>query len=1451
MASLLGWIGDKAKRLEAQVNPFDHGATYSNPNPQPPQQNQPARPAGPGLSQRVANFLGGIPNVHLNGLTDIRDLWNGSYIDRANARAAGEPVAPVNPVTIGDVGHHIPLLKQGIDFANRQDANNPNGNPVDFIKDFVPSIFKTGAHYAPYAVPEAGIVKAGEGAGIATRLAAKGANNFVPAAGASVLDQVVEGNRNPGDIAKNAAVTGLVNAGLSELPMVRNVLKRPGEGLPVVPEPRPAGVTELPGSAPAAGPAPQMIVPQTPAHVRQAAEDMLAAIHPHNDQFGLHLTDLGQALGEDVSHGPIKGLDRLAEKAHLDYGGDVSQVRDGIRGMVHISDPANLQQHLDEIANRFNVTRVKHVDGSNTFGYKDTKVNVLLPSGHEAEIQIITPEMAAAKKEGHAVYEKARTETDANKLAKFEQKMRSIYAGADEALNRRLASTEEISSPLNNASAGGNEVPAGSTSPLTDLPSETNLTSVPSTSKNLTNGAAIEPPYTATLPQNAVPGNPKIVGNKFTESVKNSPEVSPEVRAQVSGQHVQRNTADLVSHVQQQIKTEGLDNALNRTLEELSVPPGQTSDETLARAIELAKHFDSQGDTASQDLAARLYDQVSEHGVGKGQGSQILSMLARRSPAGLRNKAFRDLKKAGIDVNKPENAHIKKEIQTQIDSIRGMEDGPAKDFAIAVLQKSVTKHIPQGFSDNGISIWKAGLLSGVKTQGGNLLSNSTFGAMHDASNPLSVVADKIMSVGTGERTKALTARGRASGTVEGAKNAKVTMKTGIDMRQMGDKYEQHAEINIGNKVIQRMLGKPSNYVFRALNAADQPFYYSALKNSLYDQAKADGINLGLKGSALRKHMDEMVANPTENMAITANKEAAKSVLGYDTFASKAVTAIHSGIDKLPDSSKAGKAVAHAFVNVLAPFVRVPSAFLSRTIDFTPLGVGKEVFSQVAKKQFDQRALSTAIGEGLTGAGAIALGVALTQSGQLSGDYPKSDAKEQARWKAEGITPNSIKLGGKWISLNYMGPLGLLFNAGHKVADASKNGGGVTDQAASALAGLGQGLMGQSFLQGFSGFSDAVKDPERNAASFVHSEISSLIPSWSNDLANATDTAQRQVSSTTDAIKQRIPGARETLMVKKDAFGNPLDQPNGSGLDAAFNPLKPSKDVHNPLLTELDRLKSTGKDNFVFPTPDKTLSVGNETVKMDPQQQDKYNTAVGQQTQDAWNQIVKAPGYKDLTDTQKANALRTAASDIQAVNKQIMLQEMGRGDLVGKSKLSSQQEAVMAGGITPDMYVAKALGKLTPAQDYQEKLAEYKAKKAAGQLSALEDFNAQQELGKLKITSQYSQDVLDLYGLSKAKREAFLKAHPEQAGLMDQVAALSTNLKNTGFTSTDKIASARKGRKAKALKLPAGFSSTSTKVRNSTVKVSKASIRKAPKAKKVAKAKQSGGPKVPKTRQQLA
>lgn len=863
-------------------------------------------------------------------------------------------------------------------------------------------------------------------------------------------------------------------------------------------------------------------------------------------------------------------------------------------------------------------------------------------------------------------------------------------------------------------------------------------------------------------------------GNVSTELAKSVKETAPGYDATTNKQQLSQSEGAM--------RTQGIDNFTTNVKTKLDTQTGKINDQTVADSIVAAQALDVKGDTHSLQQATDIYDRLSEHLTKAGQTIQAASIIKRRSPQGLLFSAQRAVKKAGGPVTP--------ELQTQLRKAADKVGNAApaeKDMAIAEMQKLVQKSIPGGKLDNLVGVWKAGLLSGVKTQGGNFVSNATFGALKSASDPLAVGVDKALSLFTKKRTVGLTGKGLISGTGEGIQKGINTLKTGIDQRSVSatGKYEQHAEINFKNKVVQTVLGKPANLVFRGMSAADQPFYYAALKNSFYDQAKADGLGKGLHGNALTDHMNNLAQHPTTQIMENAVKDANKSVLGYDTIASKAVSGIHQAIDNMKGVSDQGKSIAHAVIGVLAPFTKVPSAFLSRTVDFTPLGIGKEVISQIFKKQFDQRALSKAIAEGATGTGLIAMGMALSNSGQLSGDYP-TDPKEQARWKAEGITQNSVKLGGKWYSMNYLGPVGLLFGIGNNMTKAASSGANVAGQVAKGIAGLGSGLLNQSFVQGLTGFTDAIKDPARNLNTFVNSQAGSVVPAWLNDIANATDSFQRQASNPLEAAQARIPGLRENLTPKFDAFGNDLHQPSGTGIETALNPLKPSNNINNPILSELNRLKDTG--NSVFPVPSKTIGTGVNKVNLSVAQQSQRQKIVGGLLTPLWNKIMATPEYQKMDDSHKANALNSALTDVNIAADRKVAAQVNPAALNGMAK--GRVISVLDGTIAPQAYVTKAKTSSNSTDKYKNAQAKYLADKAAGKLSGLQDYKTQQTLAKESITSKYPNEVVQFYNMSKAQQDAyFTKDRTAATNLYNQAKVMDGQLVSNGVISSSRFKSA--------------------------------------------------------------
>jgi hypothetical protein len=719
----------------------------------------------------------------------------------------------------------------------------------------------------------------------------------------------------------------------------------------------------------------------------------------------------------------------------------------------------------------------------------------------------------------------------------------------------------------------------------------------------------------------------------FIQSVKQSAEVSPTVAKRASGTYQVRNTAKLA---EQADKFASTPKAVERVSSALNAKDGNITDRTVANAIAVAKKLDSNMNHAQ---ATDIYERLADHLKAQGQSVQAASLLDRRTPEGIRYQITKTFKKAGVT---PSQDVINK-IDAKMSEIKTTKAGtPERVLATKQLQKIVADNLPSNVSDKAISFWKAGLLTGARTQSGNLLSNETFSVLHNASNPLAAGLDKLISLKTGQRTKTLTGRGLISGTGEGIKRGGTYLKTGIDERStLTNKFDSR-QVNFKNKALNTYV----NGVFKLMGAADRPHYYRQLRSSLNDLASADGKNRGLTGQALRDHVNNFVKDPPQQAFQTATNEAEKAVLANDTILSKAIANLRSTAENA--ESPLGKAVTEAAINLIMPFTKVPSAFISRVVDFTPAGALKTIFSQVSRKQFDQRALVTALSEATTGYGLMALGYRLAQNNMLSGDYP-SDPKEQQRWKAEGIQPNSIKVGGQWINMNYAGPLGLLFGAGGRMAEGKAQGGSWMSQQAQAYGGLPKSLTQQSFLQGLSGAMQAINEPGRYLNNYEKSQAGSIVPTLIGDVATATDNQQRATNGPGDAIKARIPGLRESLNPAQDVYGNTLPRKTGAA-STMINPLRPSADMSNknPVIKEVNRLHNVDPNNSdlqVTPTPvNKTIKVEGNPVHLSNQQRYDLQNLVGQTTQSNWSKLIQTPEYKAMSDLEKAKALSNLRTD---------------------------------------------------------------------------------------------------------------------------------------------------------------------------------------------------------------
>jgi len=667
--------------------------------------------------------------------------------------------------------------------------------------------------------------------------------------------------------------------------------------------------------------------------------------------------------------------------------------------------------------------------------------------------------------------------------------------------------------------------------------------------------------------------------------------------------------------------------------------------DALSEAISgyLIKHYNDTGDIGNATGLA--ISQAAKH-LEAGRFNQAASLFNKLDPVGIQKYAAGQIMKAGKTMTKEQSqqlVHMAKKLQS-------MPDGEEKQAMMQEMFNVIGKARGSGMTDKIIALWKSGLLSGPVTTTGNLASNTSKAIVKKlVDDPLSAVYDLGFRLLTGKRTKTFTYRGEGQGLKEGTIRGGKFMKTGVDIRNPIDKFDEK-QVYFSDHWYGKTAQKYSDTIFRWMGAQDQPYFYASLRNNLYDMAQAEAKNSHVPlGKARDKFLKNWIDNAPDDKMAQAMEEARQSVFANKTVLSQLAARVNQS------PNPAVKAIG----NFLMPFSKVPSSVAMEIMDRTPVGVAKEVVKQIynAKKLgtgFDQRAMSQALGKSTTGTiGLMGAGFALQGAGLMTLAMPTSDA-EKNQWELEGKQPYSIKVGNNWLSTNYIQPFGSLVAMGaqfRKSLDDPKEGGAGNALVAAAFAGA-QSVTQQTFLKGVGSALSALTDPS-NAESWLNQTAGSLIPNALATTARAIDPLQRQINGPVDAIASRIPVVRENLLPKLNVFGQEIARPS-SALNTFLNPLKPSQVLNTPFSDELARLASV--DQAVLPASfNKNTFKGG---KLTPEQVNELTKMVGPETMSTWQSIIADPRYASLSDEDKAKALKNAYSAISQGNRYTFAQQNG-------------------------------------------------------------------------------------------------------------------------------------------------------------------------------------------------
>jgi hypothetical protein len=767
--------------------------------------------------------------------------------------------------------------------------------------------------------------------------------------------------------------------------------------------------------------------------------------------------EIAKSLGLNYMAGPVKSGKRILQKGVTDYAGDFNRVKDAVRGTIMLGNPDNFQDVVSRIGSQYEIMRIKNGYETASNGYKDVKVNVRLPDGSISELILATPEMIRAKEVlgGHQLYEEARVTVDRARLDELEQQMNRLYADADQAAARRIASSSDTSVPSTKALAGGNGLPEGITKPDAESPVYTTLTGVSSTEKNRTLSSI--PTTIAEKEANSnIPLLPGEKERRFTDQLRTDELTPDELINAVPGYKPITNKETFAAATAQ------VDADPNSALTQILDMPKLENPTDIAKAQYLLRQaIESEDLGAAKALAQKLG--VSATDIA--QSLQIYAAYKRTTPEGAlrdvlnrveaanknrkgnlieltpeQQKNITDLAQQVQDVRQ-RNSQQLDDLRKAVDAMRAAEGLPAREAGNALqpgrtaggsggvvrlkdpskmspdlraaenalasqeqraareievaegqLERAKQEAVPAGLLDKVSLAQTIAQLGNPKTLIRNIVGNLGFGAIRNASDVVAAAIDAPLSLITKKRSAVLpSAKTQIKGFGRGLKLGAEDVKLNIDTSPLATQFDVPK-----GPVFQSKIGKAAEKgLAYALRVPDRAATEAAFQESLRNQMRAAQKTAGKNGKILTK--------PTDDMIERAIHEAAEATFQDDN----AVSTMFSGIKKVLNAGKG-----FGLGDLVLKYPKTPGSLLDKGIKYSPLGFAKSVIElgrPLFGQPFDQREFVRSTAQALTGSTAlVGTGALLAHLGIITGD-PDEDKDMAALQKLQGISQYKINV----------------------------------------------------------------------------------------------------------------------------------------------------------------------------------------------------------------------------------------------------------------------------------------------------------------------------------------------------------------------------------------------------------------------------------------------------------
>lgn len=661
-------------------------------------------------------------------------------------------------------------------------------------------------------------------------------------------------------------------------------------------------------------------------------------------------------------------------------------------------------------------------------------------------------------------------------------------------------------------------------------------------------------------------------------------------------------------------------------------------------------------------------------GTTAGQAVQAMSLLNHQTPEGQAVWIQRSVEKMNNDLRKARG-----EKAQQFDFTAEMQEKIVNSKNNEELQDNlndVYKELGQQVNKNlieKIDSWRYfSMLGNPKTHIRNMVGNFLMGKAQDTKNKVAGVIEGTVAKFNTDMERIHTIKRASKEVIDFAKNdiKNVSDRLGLNDNKYNPKSRLENNMRtFKSDVMENTLGRLFKWNDNLLEAEDGLGLKAGYKKALSEYITANNIDVNnITDTQLSKARNYAVQQAQERTFHQAN-------------------IIASAINSFFGKNKATKAIGDAVL----PFVKTPANVAKTGIEYSPAGLAKSIVYdsvQLRKGNINVNQYIDNVSKGLTGSAITVLGFALAQAGILKASGSDDDKKEKFD-EQSGKQAYSIQIGDNTYTIDWLAPVGIPLMVGAEIYEGlsqksnekktkSSDDEDVTKQfwdraevLANSLSNTLDPMVEMSMISGLTstvrsfaqGDTQALGNMLTNGAK---SYINQFIPTLLGQIAKTTDTLERDttstksgtiskaVDSTTNQIKSKIPGLRQTLPTKKDIWGKDITLANNwpqRFFEAGILPTNSKTINKDKVVTELNNLYDKMGEYSILPTTiDKTFTIDGQKYRMTNEEYNKYKTNYGQTSYKLIKNLVSSEEYGKMNDKQKQKAIENVYNYAKESNK---------------------------------------------------------------------------------------------------------------------------------------------------------------------------------------------------------